>query len=89
MTAHNIQPLDDALEGKIAQIEITLADESPLPKLKEFLDIEGQGRSKIAIFIHTNDNKQVHLELPGRWSLSSQARNILRTENGVISIAET
>ena len=87
-TATSIKPLDAALENKIREIEIHLSDPAPAKKVKEFLDIEGQGHAHINFFIQVEGERVAHLKLPGRWSLSAQARNIIRTEPGVIEIAE-
>lgn len=43
MLSHGIQLLETALEGKIQEIKITMNKPDGLKKLKEFMDIEGQG----------------------------------------------
>ncbi len=88
MTSSKVQPLELALDGKISEIYIHLNVADPAKKIKEFLDIEGKGRSKIKVFAHVNDNEVAQIEIPGLWSLSSQARNIIRGEDGVIEISE-
>ncbi len=87
-TGGALKPLEESLEGKISEIHIRLEGDTSLPKIKEFLDIEGQGRSQIKIFANLEDERTAEVILPGRWSLSSQARNIIRGEEGVIEISE-
>ncbi len=87
-TSSKIQPLELALDGKINEIKIHISSPDAAPKIKEFLDIEGRGRSKIKILAHINDNRIAQINIPGAWSLSSQARNIIRAQNGVIEISE-
>lgn len=88
-TTQRIDPLDEALEGKISQIQIKLDHRGPIKKVKEFLDIEGKGMAKI-VFISNLDeqNREVKVKLPGSWSLSAQARDRIREQDGVISITE-
>ena len=88
-TSSKIQPLDDALDNKIHEINIHTSSAIMAPKLKEFLDIEGRGRSRIKIYAHMNDNRVALIELPGTWSLSAQARNLIRSEDGIIEVSET
>ncbi len=88
MTASRVQPLEQALDGKISEIHVHLSDARGVPKLKEFLDIEGQGRSKIKIFAHFDDDRLAEITLSGNRALSAQARNIIRAEDGVLSIEE-
>mgnify|MGYP000303379267 FL=1 len=65
-----------------------MASGDAAPKIKEFLDIEGKGRSKITIFAHIDDNRIAQINMPGHWSLSAQARNVIRAQKGVIEISE-
>ena len=87
-TSQKLQPLEAALDKKINEIEIHLNDKESAKKLKSFLDIEGRGHSKVKIFAHLDKKRAAIIELPGGWSLSSQTRNALRAENGVLRIAE-
>jgi len=91
-TATGVQPLDEALEGKIREIDIHMESSAAVPKLKEFLDIEGKGHAHINLHVKvdgSNDNgRVVTMRLAGRHSLSAQARNIIRTQDGVLEISE-
>jgi len=86
-TAQKVESLDRALEGKIREIQLHMESAAPAAKLKEFLDIEGPGGSKIRLFIHIDD-KDIEIELPGLWNLSQQARNIMRGEDGITGVSE-
>jgi DNA polymerase-3 subunit alpha len=87
-TTTRIEPLDKALEGKIREIQVHLASSQPAKKIKEFLDIEGKGAAEISLHVRVDGNRIAHIKLPGRWSLSQQARNIIRTQDGVLEISE-
>ncbi len=87
-TCQNIRPLEDALESKIREIEIHLGRATPAAKIKELLDKEGQGAAKINLHIRLDDHRTAKLELPGRWSLSAEARNVIRSEAGVVEVSE-
>lgn len=88
MSAGSIQPLEQALEGKIHEIQIHMDASDAAPKIKEFLDIEGRGKSKITFFAHLGDERVARITMPGYWSLSAQARNMIRAEKGIIEISE-
>ncbi len=87
-TATSIKPLDEALENKIREIDIHLEKAAPIHKVKEFLEIEGKGHAHINLYVRVEGQKNVKMRLPGRWSLSAQARNIIRTQDGVLEISE-
>jgi DNA polymerase-3 subunit alpha len=88
LTAQGLELLDKSLESALREVRITLDSEAPLTKLKEFLDTEGPGRARIMLFVGLGEGRQVEIKLPGYWSLSPQARNILREAPGVSRIEE-
>ncbi|MCB1721692.1 MAG: DNA polymerase III subunit alpha, partial [Alphaproteobacteria bacterium] len=87
-TCTRIAPLDGALEGKIREISIHMDKSAPIHKIKEFLDSEGQGQALINLYVSVEGARVVKMRLPGRWSLSPQARNIIRTQEGITEILE-
>jgi DNA polymerase-3 subunit alpha len=100
MTCGRVEPLEAALEGKIREIQIHMDDARGLPKIKECLNEEndgaadndnakgGRGMAKIMLFVTIDDTRVAKTRLPGTWSLSSNARNAIRTEDGVRDIFE-
>lgn len=87
-TCAKIEPLDAALEGKIRTIDIRMFKAEPIHKIKEFLDIEGQGAAVVNLYLRIEGGRTAHIQLPGRWNLSSQARNIIRAQEGVLEVSE-
>jgi DNA polymerase-3 subunit alpha len=87
-TAERIEQMEQALEGKIREIRIFLKEITAVPKIKNFLDIEGRGNSQIILYLDIENGRRAKIQLPGRWNFSSQARNIIRGEPGVLEILE-
>ena len=87
-TATKIQPLEQALESKIRQIQIHMEQGTPALKIKELLDVEGSGMAEIILNVHIDQNRIAKIKLPGRWSLNAKARNTIRVEEGVQEILE-
>ncbi|MCK6418517.1 MAG: DNA polymerase III subunit alpha [Alphaproteobacteria bacterium] len=88
LTAQRVEPLDAALDYKVRRIEITVESAEALSKIKQFLDVEGRGHARIALLVPLAAGQEAVLELPGQWGLSTQARNIIRGQQGVRSVAE-
>ena len=88
MTCFGLEPLDKQLEGRIMNISIVLDSAAPAKRIKEFLEIEGAGNSAIELFILLDHRKTAVLSLPGRWSLSAQARDVLRVQKGILKVTE-
>ena len=87
-TCTRVEPLEKALEGKIREIDITLNKGSAAPKIKECIDRDCKGYSRINLHVHLGDGRKVLLELDGRYGLDSEARNDIRAESGVVEILE-
>ena len=88
LTAQSVEALDQMVERKTDAIELVVTQTAPVRKLKEFLDIEGAGRLMIHIHFLLEDGRAANIMLPERYSLSSQARTILRSEDGVKELRE-
>ncbi len=87
-TTQKIERLDVALEHKIRGVKIYMDSADILPKLKELIDAEGRGMARVELFMHTNENQIIEMHLPGRWKMSAESRNIIRTIEGVRSVSE-
>ncbi len=87
-TCHGLEPLDNALESKINEIGIYMQSPEAVDKIKEFMQIEGFGGSSILLYMYLEDGRCVNLRIPGRWSLSAQARDIIRTQKGILKVTE-
>lgn len=87
-TCSRIEPLDEALEGKIREIDIYLTSAAAANKIKECLERESRGHSIINFHVTIDKKRVVKLQLPGRFALDAQARNDIRAEPGVLEIAE-
>lgn len=87
-TAGSVAPLEQSLEGKIRSVDIYMDRAGPAEKLKMFLDEQGEGRSRIRLFVDIPDSRTAVIDLPGYWSLSAEARDTIRNEPGVREIRE-
>lgn len=87
-TCAKIEPLDDALEGRIRSVDIRLNSGASIHKIKEFLDVDGRGGAQVSLHVEIDGGRLVHLALPGRWSFGAQARNVIRSQPGVLDVSE-
>lgn len=87
-TVSRIEPLDMALDNKIQDIQIELAETAQLPVIKEKLEAGGKGMARVAFYVRVDGKRIAKIDLPGRWSLSSEARDELRLVEGVTAVRE-
>ncbi|MCB9989176.1 MAG: DNA polymerase III subunit alpha [Rhodospirillales bacterium] len=87
-TVQTIQPLDEALAGKVKEVQITLADPRPVGMMKQLLEADGGGRVQVKIYTEAKPGLIAELTLPGRWGFSPDTRNALIREEGVKEVRE-
>lgn len=87
-TIGNIRALDTILEQNLREVRIIMDTPDSLPKLHEFLKIEGHGDTSIVLNIPAGEQKRADIALKGQWNLSFGARNILRSAKGVREVRE-
>ncbi|MEM6780806.1 MAG: DNA polymerase III subunit alpha [Pseudomonadota bacterium] len=87
-TGQRIEPLEEAMANKLQEVVVEMDASAPAAKLKEFLDIEGEGRVKILMMLLLSNGRRAEIHVPGYWSLSPQAINQIRKTPGVLDIRE-
>jgi DNA polymerase III subunit alpha len=88
ITCSRIELLEAALEGKIRSIDIRLFRPEPAKVIREMLDRDGRGAAVVNLFVRLDEARTAHIQIPGRWNLSAQARNAIRAQEGVLEISE-
>lgn len=87
-TGQRVEPLEEAMANKLQEVVIEMDASAPAARLKEFLDIEGEGRVKIMMLLILANGRYAEMRVPGYWSLSPQAINQIRKTPGVLDIRE-
>ena len=87
-TAERLEPLDQALEGRIREVQVFLKNSRPVTKIKELLGTGARGNAQVVLYLDLENGRQAKIQLPGRWDFGSAARNALRGEPGVAEILE-
>ncbi len=86
----DIKPLEEALEGKIRDIQIDMDSAESIPQIKTFMDAyEGKGRTKISFNVNIEGGKRTAVvTLPGYHGLDANARDTIRAAKGVREVRE-
>lgn len=88
LTGQIIEPLDQALAGKLKEVKIDMDAVAPAIKLQERLKEDGKGLVKISFMAHLPGGRVAEMTLPGKWNVSPETvREISRTP-GVLDIRE-
>lgn len=87
-TIQDIKPLDESLSGKIKEVQVYTNDESAIELLHDLLNADGKGRARVSIFAPFEENRHIHMMLPGQWSFSAQSRSALTKHPGIDDIKE-
>ena len=83
LMAHEITPLEGAAAAAGLGLKVILGDPGPLRSLKSLLDRESRGRGRVALVLDLDDGREVELDLPGGYRLSTAARQAIKAVPGV------
>lgn len=86
LTAQDIRPLEEAVSQVAVGLTICIRDPSPLPALRGTLERIGFGRGKISIIVEIPPLREVEIQLPGSFSVSSKSRAALKAVPGVLDV---
>ena len=73
--------------GCVCKRPALLKDENPLERLKAALKSDGPGKAEVKIQLNVS-GKDVWIRLPGRFKLSGDLRQKLRSMPGILSVSE-
>lgn len=83
MSAAEIQDLDQAAANTAAGLRLHMQDQRPLSQLKTILQRESRGRGTVSVVLDLEDGEEVEMALPGRYRLSTGARQAMKALPGV------
>jgi len=87
-TGQTIQLLDDAMAGKMRELQLHVIDNAPVQKLKELVEIEGKGPVRVQVFAHLPSGEIAEMHVRGRWNISPAAINAIRKVPGLQDLQE-
>ena len=87
LLAGRVQLLDDAIAAWHGGLALWVKDEKPLEILKQALKLDGPGRAEVRIQLIVAE-KEVCISLPGRFKLSGNLRQELRSMPGILNVIE-
>lgn len=84
LTAHDFEDLEEALAKTAAGIRVFLQEAEPVTQLKQLLERERRGRGRVTIVLALEHDREVEIDLPGGYALSSSGRQSIKSLPGLI-----
>ena len=83
-----IQPLDEAMAGKVRELKIHVDATEPVQRMHDVLKISGSGNVKIHLYAHLEDGHIAELELAGKYNIPQDMVSMLQKTPGFIRYSE-
>lgn len=83
-----IQPLDEAMAGKVRELKIHVDATEPVQRMHDILKISGSGNVKIHLYAHLEDGHIAEIELKGKYNIPQDMMSMLQKAPGFIKYAE-
>jgi len=88
LTCQEIKPLEEAVASVSTGLRIVLRDDRPIESLKGTLERLSRGKSRINLLVEIEPLKEVEIELPGSYTITTQSRSALKAVPGVVEVVE-
>jgi DNA polymerase-3 subunit alpha len=88
LTAQAVQSLDQAAAQAAVGLRVFFKDPAPIESLKKLLQLNGRGRSRVAIVLELDPTREVELALKETYALNAQARAAIKAIPGVVEVQE-
>ena len=83
-----IQPLDEAMAGKVRELKIHVDATEPVQRMHDILKESGSGNVKIHLYAHLEDGYVAEMELKGKYNIPQDMISTLQKTPGFIKYAE-
>ena len=87
VTARTLQALDDVVQNGTNDLTVHLVGETALRRLHAALSEAGRGRGHVRVMVELDD-REVEVELPGRYSVSPAVCMAIEALPGVAAVHE-
>ncbi len=91
LSAQSIEPIEHRANKLSLGLKIIVADDGPLAPLREILEREGEGRSKVEIVTRIRDNghdEDVRIDVGKRYAVNHDVLLATRAVHGVLEVQE-
>lgn len=87
-TGQNLQPLEEAVAGKVRELRIHVDATEPVQRMHDVLQSAQQGPVKIYLHAHLPDGHIAEMELKGRYSIPPEMVSMLQKSPGFMKYSE-
>ena len=88
VTAHDVQPLEQAAASAGASIRVWLRETKAVPHIRDLLAKEGGGKGRVILVPRLGDERSVEIALPGTYSVTPRLTQALTGVPGVERVDE-
>jgi DNA polymerase-3 subunit alpha len=87
-TGQNLQPLDEAMAGKVRELRIHVDATEPVARMRDVLNSAQQGPVKVFVHAHLPDGHIAEMALKGRYSIPPEMVSVLQKTPGFVKYSE-
>ena len=88
VTIQSVEDLEKVAARHTEQLKVFVQNEEPLGAIRQMLMGEAGGRGQISLVLGLEGNREVEVDLPGRYQVGPQVAAMLKTMPGVQDVQE-
>lgn len=86
--AQMIQPLDEAMAGKVKELRIHIDASEPVERLHDVLKTAEKGRVKVSLYAHLPNGHIAEMDIKGRYTIPLDMMSMLQKTPGFVKYLE-
>lgn len=88
VTANAVNDLQEVAKNRVESLKVFVADPTPLESIQALIAGEAGGRGQISIVLNIDPEREVEIDLPGKYTVTPKFASMLKSVRGVVEVQQ-
>ena len=88
VTANAVNDLQEVAKNRVESLKVFVADSAPLESIQQLIAGEAGGRGQISIVLNIDPEREVEVDLPGKYTVTPKFASMLKSVRGVVEVQQ-
>jgi len=88
VTANAVNDLQEVAKNRVESLKVFVADPAPLESIQQLIAGEAGGRGQISIVLNIDPEREVEVDLPGKYTVTPKFASMLKSVRGVVEVQQ-
>ncbi len=88
VTANSVSDLQEVAKNRVESLKVFVADPTPLESIQALIAGEAGGKGQISIVLNIDPEREVEVDLPGKYTVTPKIASMLKSVRGVMEVQQ-